>query len=435
VALPAARFGLAQGRVRRAAWARAFRLACEELGPAFVKVGQLVSVRPEQFSAELVAEMSALQDSAPPVPTADVRAIIEREFRMPVEELFRSFFDEPVATASIAQVHRATLRDGYRPVWGSTLAPGTPLAVKIVRPGIAGVIAGDVAAARTILGRIGRLPLLRGLDLEALIDEFEASLARELDLRQEGRFADRFSFDFRDDERVEAPAIVWPLTTSSVLTMRFMDGWRLADLEGARAAGVDCRGLALHGATAFMRQVLVHGRYHADLHPANLVVTPYDTIAYLDFGIVGCLTPAERVAIAQVLAALIYRDPDRALRYSAALGVVIPAESVGAVRDGLAGLIDGSSRADGSTDFARFGIGLLMLLDRHGVAVPAGYGLLVKSLATVEGVARSLYPEIDIIEAARPFVTRLLARAMSDAVSLRTRTTAAVRAAIAEFVR
>ncbi len=434
-ALPAARFGLAPGRVRRAAWARALRLACEELGPAFVKIGQLVSVRPEQFSAELVAEMSALQDSAPPVSAAEVRAIIEREFRTPVEELFGSFVDEPVATASIAQVHRATLRDGYRPVWGPVLPPGTPLAVKIVRPGIAGVIAEDVAAARAIVGRMARLPLLRRLDLGAFVDEFEVSLARELDLRQEGRFADRFSFDFRHDERVEAPAIVWPLTTGSVLAMRFMDGWRLADLEEARAAGVDCHGLALHGATAFMRQVLVHGRYHADLHPANLLVTPRDTIAYLDFGIVGHLTPAERLAIAQVLAALVYRDPDRALRYSAALGVAIPAESVTGVRAGLARLLDGSSRTDGSTDFARFGIGLLTLLDRHGVKVPAGYGLLIKSLATVEGVARTLYPEIDIIETARPFVTRVLARAMADPVSLRVRTTAAVRAAITEFVR
>ena len=189
--------------------------------------------------------------------------------------------------------------------------------------------------------------------------------------------------------------------------MERMVGWRLSELSEAELAGVDAHGLAVHGATAFMRQVMLYGRYHADLHPSNLFVTPDNRIAYLDFGIVGHLTDAERGYIAQVLAGFVYRDADRALRYSAKLGVSFPprrserfAESSGT---------SSTRRWRGlGADFRHFGFGFLALLRRNGIAIPGGYGLLVKSLATVEGVARRLYPDIDIMEVARPFVTRMI---------------------------
>lgn len=432
--LPAARFGLAPGAVRRAAWARGLRRAFEHLGPAFIKLGQLISVRPDEFSGELVAEMQRMQDSVPPLPTEAIRAVIRAEFAAEPEELFATFDNEPLAAASIAQVHRATLTESCRPVWGESLPAGADVVVKVVRPGAADSILGDVAIVRRLAEHIAGTRFARRFDPVGLVDEFSSTVDRELDLRQEGRFADRFAFDFRDDPKVQAPRIVWTRSTSRVLTMEFITGWRLSDLEVARAAGVDCRGLAIHGATAFMRQVFVYGRYHADLHPANIFVTPENTIAYLDFGIVGYLTPEERMNITQVMAALIYRDPDRALRYSEKLGVHVPPEHVEPVRRGLGALLDGDVRPDGTRDFAHFGLGFLKLLGEHGVAIPSGYGLLIKSLATVEGVARALYPEIDIVETAQPFTTRILARAMGDPVRVRERMPAAVRAALRELV-
>jgi ubiquinone biosynthesis protein len=433
-AVPAARFGLAPANVRRAAWARALRRAFEDLGPAFVKLGQLISVRPDEFSDELVAEMRSLQDAVPALPAAAIRAVIESEFAAPPGALWATFDDEPLASASIAQVHRATLREPYRPVWGETLPAGADVVVKVVRPGAAERVLADVAIARRLAERLRRTGLARRFDPVALLDEFEASLGRELDLRREGRFADRFAFDFRDDARVVVPRVVWRLSTARVLTMEHMRGWRLTELDEARRAGVDCYALALHGATAFMRQVFVYGRYHADLHPANLFVTPEGTIAYLDFGIVGYLTPEERMNITQVMAALVYRDPERALRYSARLGVHVPPEKIDAVREGLGALLDGTMRPDGTRDFAHFGLGFLRLLGRHGIAIPSGYGLLIKSLATVEGVARALYPEIDIVAAAKPFTTRVLGAAFADPAHLRERMPAAVRAALRELV-
>ena len=433
-AIPAAGFGLAPAHKRRAAFARAWRLAFEDLGPAFIKLGQLISVRPDEFPDELVAEMQSMQDAVPSLPASAIRAVIRDEFAREPEELFATFDDEPLASASIAQVHCATLAKAYKPVWGDELPEGTALAIKVIRPGAADAIRADIAIARSLAERVGRMRIARRFDPVALLDEFATTVDRELDLRVEGRFADRFTFDFRDDPLVVAPRIVWPRTTARVLTMEFMTGWRLSEIDVAKAHGVDTYALAVHGATAFMRQVFVYGRYHADLHPANLFVTPDNTIAYLDFGIVGYLTAEERMNITQVMAALVYRDPERALTYSAKLGVHVAPEHIAPVRAGLGELLDGTFRADGTRDFAHFGLGFLKLLGEYGVQIPSGYGLLIKSLATVEGVARALYPEIDIVETAKPFTTRILGRAMGDPARLKERMPAAIRAALRELV-
>jgi ubiquinone biosynthesis protein len=429
------RLGLVPAPQRRAVFAHEWLLAFQELGPAFIKLGQLVSVRPDEFSRELVAEMQHMQDSVPALPAADIRRVVEASFGRTPEELFATFDDVPIASASIAQVHGATLAEDVRPVWGEVMPAGSDVVVKVVRPGAAEAILADVVEARRLLARLQRLGVLRDIDLRSLLDEFESSVRRELDLRIEAHIADRFNFDFRHDARVEVPRIVWKRTARDVLTMERMLGWRLTELDEATKAGIDAKGLAIYGATAFMRQVMVYGRFHADLHPANLFVTPNDTIAYLDFGIVGHLTPEEMQDVAQVLAALVYRDADRALRYSERLGVHVPAEKVPVVKRELGELLDSMMAPGGSRDFRHFGLGFLQLLRRNGLDIPTGYGLLVKSLATVEGCARSLYPDIDIIDTARPFVTQLLSQSMGDPQRLQERIPAAARAALRELVR
>jgi ubiquinone biosynthesis protein len=425
-----ARLGLRRGHLRREAFARQARLACEELGPAFVKLGQLASVRPDVFSPETVFELERLQDRVPAVPADAVRAVIAGELGAAPETLFASFDPEPLAAASIAQVHLATLAAPYRAVSGETLPAGTRLAVKVVRPGIEELIAADLAVARRWAARAGRLRRLARFRPEALLAEFEATLASELDLRNEGRVADRFARDFSDDPLVVVPRVIWRHTTRRVLVTEYVKGWRLNDLGEAERAGIDARRLAAHGAEVFMRQVLVHGRYHADLHPANLFVTPDGRICYLDFGITGRTTPAQRIAIAQVLAATVYGDAERALRYSRELGLEIPAAREDAVRAAVAALMHEHLAGRGQADVRGFALGFLAMLADFGIPIPEGYGLLVKALVTVEGVARAIYPDIDIIESARPFATRLIAAQLARPERLRERLPEAGAAAL-----
>ncbi len=425
-----ARFGFIASSRRREVFARETREAFEQLGPAFVKTGQLISVRPDIFAPETVFEMERLQDSLEPVPAERVRSIIEAEFGRRTEDLFDDFDDEPIASASIAQVHKARLAESYRPVVGEVLPEGHPVAVKVVRPGAAEAIEADLEVARLWLARLSRISSVRRYNPEGLLREFETSLHSELDMRNEARVADRFAFDFRGEEVAFVPRVVWPRTSHRVLTTEFVEGWRLSELDEAASAGVDGYALAMHGAELFMQQVLVFGRYHADLHPANLLVTPDGRICYLDFGIVGHTDPQERAAIAQVLAATVYGDAERAIRYSAELGLEIPASEVEVVRGEVAELMMRTMRPGRPSDVKGFALGFLGILRRHRIEVPLGYGMLIKALATVEGVAKALYPEIDIVKVAAPFTTRLVAREMLRPERIAERGPEALRAAM-----
>ncbi len=342
-----------------------------------------------------------------------IRRVIRKEFGRDADEIFDEFEDVPVASASIAQVHRARIRTAYRPVFGEDLPAGASVAIKVVRPCAAADIECDIELARRWLRRVPRFGVLGRIDLDAFLGEFEATLRSETDLRNEARVAERFAFDVRDDPLVLVPRVVWPKTTRRVLTMEFVEGWRLTELTDAERDGVDAKALAIHGADVFMRQVLVLGRYHADLHPANLFVTPDSRICYLDFGIAGRTQPAQRIAIAQVLAATVYGDADRAVRYSRELGLLIPPEREIQVRDHVAALMERTLRRPGErADVRGFAIGFLSMLADYRIPVPAGYGLLIKALVTVEGVAQAIYPDIDITQTARPFATRLIAQEM-----------------------
>ncbi len=428
------RFGLLRGRRRREVIARELRVFCERMGPAFAKLGQLASVRPDIFAPETVFELERLQDRIPPVPSAAMRGLIVHELGAQPESLFDDFESAPLAAASVAQVHRARLRQDYRPVTGELLPAGTEVAIKVLRPGIEPEIAADFAIARCWARRLQRFRRMKRWSPVELLDEFSAMLERELDLRNEGRTADRFGRDFADDPRVIVPRVIWRHTTRRVLVTEYIDGWRLNELGSAERAGIDARALAAHGANVFMRQVLVLGYYHGDLHPANLFVTPDGRICYLDFGIVGTTTPEQREAIAQVLIGLVYGDAARALRYSRLLGLEIPDKQVAEVRERVETLVRSHLLDPARADVRAFALGFLSMLADFRIRIPSGYGLLIKALVTVEGVARAIYPDLDLMQAARPFATRLIATQLMQPGRLRRRLGAARDAALKELL-
>ena len=263
---------------------------------------------------------------------------------------------------------------------------------------------------------------------------FRSMLAGELDLRREGHVADRFAQDFSEDPHVRVPRVVWRLSTRRILVTEFVEGWRHSEIGPAELAGIDARSLAIHGANVFMQQVLVLGYFHADLHPANLLVTPEGQLCFLDFGIVGRTSPDQRIAIAQVMIGLVYGDADRALKYSRQLGLNVSDAQEAVVRRRMERLVREHLLQPEIADVRGFALGFLRMLADEKITIPAGYGLLIKALVTVEGVSQGIFPDLDFIEAAKPFATRLIARQLVQPARLKRRLRAARDAAVRELL-
>jgi len=420
----------AQKRVIRA---EELRLAFEELGPAFIKLGQLISLRPDMFPAEYVFEMESLRDAVPALPYKAIAEVIEKDFGKSPDELFVDFEREPIGSASIAQVHRAKLHEPYTTIFGEELDAGTPLAIKVVRPHTKETIEADLEIAARWVDRLNWFDSLRRFNVGLIVEELSESLQRECDLRNEARISDEFAFEYRAWPRVTTAPMIWPYISPNVLTMGFVEGYHLTEAEQAEAAGVDARYLALHGAEVFMRQVLELGYFHADLHQSNMILTPDSRICYIDFGILGNVAAEHREAITQVLVATVYGDAKRAIKYSAPLGLVITPERQPIVEQKVAELM---SRTLGATprDIRGFAIGFLGIMNDERVSVPRGFGLLIKALVTVEGCAQMVYPDIDVTVAAKPYATKLVARQMMNPARLYQRLPDALDAFLEELV-
>ena len=418
---------------RREIFARELRLAFEELGPAFIKLGQLISIRPDMFAPQYVFEMENLRDSVTPTPFEEMKPVFEAELGKTAEQLFQSIDPVPIGSASIAQVYKAKLAFDYQPVMGDPMPAGTELAVKMVRPGSEEKIRADIAAVRPLVNAIHKLRPLKRFNVPQLLQEFADSITSEIDLRNEGKTSDRFAFDFVDDPYVTTASIVWPQTSKSILTMQFVDGWHLHQSEEATAAGVDARFLAIHGADVFMKQVMVVGRFHADMHQSNLLLTRDGKICYIDFGIMGEVKEEHKEAIAQILAATVYADAKRAIQYSADIGLIVRdserEEVIGKVSQLMKRTFSKTPR-----DVRGFAIGFLSILNEQRVVVPRGFGLLVKALVVVEGCAQTVYKDIDIVEAAEGFTTELVLKHMMRPSRLYKKIPLAMDAAINELI-
>ncbi|MCL5292262.1 MAG: AarF/ABC1/UbiB kinase family protein [Actinobacteria bacterium] len=378
--------------------ARRLRSFLEELGPTFVKIGQLISVRPDLVPPEVVFEFENLLDETSPLSFEIIKTEVENSLERPIDEVFERFDPNPIASASIGQVHRAKLREG-----------GHDVAVKVQRPGIQAKIEADLDIIATIAAKVQtRVDVV---DLSSVVQEFSDSLHRELDYRTEARHIDRFRFNFKEDELIRVPIVHWKYTSRRLLVLEYIEGWKLSELAEPESLGIDTFALAKHGAEAFMKQVLEDGFFHGDLHPANLLITPESKIAYLDFGIVGTIPVQDKEAIARMLLGIIRHDVDEIIAESRALGVDITADKIEDIRVGLKDAIDKySGKKLGEIKIDVIGREFLSLIYRNHIRIPRNYALLAKALITVEGTAKKLYPDINILEIAQPYVVGLINR-------------------------
>ncbi|HEV3122162.1 MAG TPA: AarF/ABC1/UbiB kinase family protein [Isosphaeraceae bacterium] len=383
--------------------AKRLRLICEELGPTFVKLGQLLSTRHDLLPEAYTKELSALCDDVRPFPFAEAEKILAEEFGRPACELFASIDPVPVASASISQVHRATFADGRE------------VALKIRRPGIEKVVQADLDILKH-LSQLGerRLPFLVPYGPVALAQEFERSLHRELDLSIERRTMERCRTQLEHDPGAYVPAVYREFCTSKVLAMEFIGGVSVDDLEGLKRMRVNPAHVAAGGARILMTQIFRFGFFHADPHSGNLRVLPGGVIAPLDYGLFGQLDQRTRERIGDLLAGLIAQDTERVLRALDALDIKGGHVDARVLRRDVAELVTAYSDLSlDNIDLAQLLGELVLLIRNHQLHIPADLILLVRALVEIESVGRRLDPHFDIAAHVLPLLRELSLKRLS----------------------
>lgn len=391
--------------------------ALEGLGPVSIKLGQVLSTRADIFGAVFAQDLSRLKDALPPFPTGLARAEVTRELGKPVDELFPVFGDA-VAAASLAQAHEAVMADGRR------------VAVKVLRPGIEARVAADcrvLLMAATLVERL--VPLARRLEPLAFARTVIRALQLELDLRFEAAGAAELGEIMGRDPYMRAPDVVWDGVARRVLTLEWADGAALSDPATLELAGLDRKAAADNLLRAFLAQALDHGVFHADLHEGNLFVQAPASVVAVDFGIVGRLTPADRRYLAEILYGFLTRDYARVAKVHFEAGYVPAhhdpeafAQALRAVGEPIFG------RAASDVSMGRLLSQLFEITSLFEMRLRPELVLLQKTMVTVEGVARRLWPEHDIWAAADPVVRRWIARELSPVARVKEFTDEGLRA-------
>jgi ubiquinone biosynthesis protein len=384
------------------------RLALEELGPTFIKLGQITSTRPDLVGAELAEELEKLQTAVPADPPEAVAELILEEFGRPIDQVFLEFCKTPIASASIGQVHRARLHTGEH------------VAVKVQRRHIARVVRVDLDILQGLAQLAERLPDLAGYRPTATVAEFQRALRRELDFDRERRHMDEFRRHFEGSELVRIPKPYPELSTDRVLVMEWLEGVPLSSPKAIAECGADLAATARHGAELYLEMIFRHGLYHADPHPGNLLLMENEVIGLLDYGMVGRIDDSLREDIEELLLAIVDQDGQRLGAIVMRVGSTPPNLDESALNIDLADFV----AQYGHQPVERFELAdalreMTAIVRRHHIVLPASMTMLLKVLVMLEGAGRRLSPHFSMVEVLKPYRAKMMARRMSPTRHLR----------------
>jgi ubiquinone biosynthesis protein len=375
-----------------------FRRALEELGGTFIKIGQILSVRPDIVPLDVCSELSKLQDQVPPDPFEKIAPILTQEFGASFDEVFLEFETEPVAAASLAQVYRAKTKSGET------------VAVKVLRPNIRQQINFDISLMRQI-AEAGELisPIVSEMNPMLFVDEFARSLRRETDLIWERRNIDRFKSLCANDDTVYIPNTYPDLSTKNILVMEFIDGIKVSDMQKLKDNGISLETVAERGATLIVHSIFDYGFFHADPHPGNILVLPDNVVAPLDYGMVGYVEEITRISLFDMVRGVVKTDVDLFMRGLEAISVLPVGTSEREIRRDITEMIHkyaGVSLRD--LNLSEIGEDSFSLFRRFKLRIPSDWSMLVKALITVEGLGRTIAPGFNAVEFLQPYVKQYI---------------------------
>lgn len=378
--------------------ARELRKILTKLGPTYIKVGQALSTRPDLIRKDFLDELIKLQDQLPPFDNHIAFSIIESELGCMIEDAYREFSPNPVAAASLGQVYKAVLHTGE------------DVAVKVQRPNLRPILNLDLYLMRWMAGWLEPwLPLNLGHDLTLIVDEFGTKLFEEIDYLNEAKNAEQFARNFYGDPEVKVPVIYNQYSSYRVLTLEWIDGIKLTDLDQLEAAGLDADNLIKIGVTSGLRQLLEHGFFHADPHPGNLFATLDGRMAYIDFGMMDQLGESMKETIASAVVQLINRDYQALAEDFVNLGFLTPDTNIEPIVPALEKVLGKAvGESVGDFNFKTITDEFSELMYEYPFRLPAKFALIIRSLITQEGLALSLNPDFKIVEVSYPYVSQRL---------------------------
>lgn len=385
------------------------RMAFEELGPTFVKFGQVLSIRPDMLPESFIEEFKKLQDNVPPFSGEQAIEEIETQLGKSVEELYSSFDATPIASASIAQVHRAMTNTHEQVI------------IKIQRPNIQNMIDTDLRILSDLAKLIEKNVQESHLFSPCrIVSEFSKTIQSELNFYREGQNIERFHKNFADDKTVYIPKVYWELTTDRILTMEYIDGIKISKVDELEASGLNKKIIAINGAQLVLKQIFEYGFFHADPHPGNIFVLPDNIIAPLDFGMVGSLDEEEMEAVGALLTAFVKKDVKKIISVLVDLGIMENALDIRNLKIDLSDFLDRYYQVPlFQLDIGKILNEIIAIMRNHHIQLPAELTLMGKALVTEESVGRTLDPEFDMVSLAKPYVEKMMIRKLDPRRHLR----------------